>query len=93
MEKESEIIDSISPLERKIIPFLNEKPESIMKKAGIDIISLNRALKFLENKGLLKISSEQKKTIILGTNGIYYKKNHLPERTFFNFLKRIQEWT
>ena len=31
-----EIIDSFSPMERKVIPFLNEKIENIIEKSGMD---------------------------------------------------------
>jgi phenylalanyl-tRNA synthetase alpha chain len=77
MEK---IIESLSPLERKIIPYLGEKLEDLVKKSGLDKISVLRALKFLENKQIIKITSTKSKTIQLGTNGIYYLKQGLPER-------------
>ncbi|MCX8158829.1 MAG: phenylalanine--tRNA ligase subunit alpha [Candidatus Pacearchaeota archaeon] len=83
MEKETEIqriIETLSPLETKIIPFLKEDIEKIKEKSGLDEVSLLRALKFLENKGIIKIKTAKKTIIDLGTNGIYYKKNYLPER-------------
>ena len=81
MEKELEkIIEKLSPLERKILPFLNLSMQEIEKKSELDETSLLMALKFLENKGVIKIKRITKKIIDLGTNGIYYKKNHLPER-------------
>ena len=61
MEKMSEIIEKLSPLERKIIPFLNLDIEGIKKKAGLDEVSVLRALRFLENKGLLKLNVIEKK--------------------------------
>ena len=81
MEKELEkIIEKLSPLERKILPFLNLSIQEIEKKSELDGTSLLMALKFLENKEIIKIKRITKKIIDLGTNGIYYKKNHLPER-------------
>jgi phenylalanyl-tRNA synthetase alpha chain len=76
----SDVIDSLSPLERKIVPYLNLNLEEIIEKSGLDKTSVLRALDFLENKSVLKVNSEKKKIVDLGTNGIYYKKNHLPER-------------
>jgi phenylalanyl-tRNA synthetase alpha chain len=82
------IIDQLSPLERKIIPFLNLTIIEIKEKAQIDNTELYRALKFLDNKGILKILKSSKTIIDLGTNGIYYLKNHLPERRLLIFLEQ-----
>lgn len=83
----SEITDKLSPIERQIVPFLNLPFEKIIENTGLDNVSVFRALGFLENKGVLKIKSETKKIIELGTNGIYYKKNHLPERKLITILE------
>ena len=81
MSKEIEnIIDSLSPIERKIVPFLSLPIEEIEQKSQLDSVSVLRALKFLENKSVIKLQTKIKNLIDLGTNGIYYKKNHLPER-------------
>ncbi len=78
MEK---LIESLSEIERAIIPYLNNQVDEIVKKSGLDKTTVLRALSFLENKKILKVSHSQKKEITLGVNGVYYKKNHLPERT------------
>lgn len=83
----NEIIDSLSPIERKIVPYLKSNISEIEKKSGLDQVSILRALRFLENKGLVKIKTEIKKVVDLGTNGIYYKKNHLPERRLLILLE------
>ena len=93
MEK---LIESLSEIERAIIPYLHESIEEIEKKSGLDRTTILRALTFLENKGLIKIEHKHKKEIDLGVNGIYYKKNHLPERQLIiaienNNNKTIQE--
>lgn len=85
MEK---IIESLSPIELKIVPYLNSPLNEIIEKSGLDKVSVLRALKFLENKELLKIKKKKKKIIDLATNGIYYLKNHLPER---NLLALVSE--
>src|SRR3989338_2322604 len=83
-----EIIDSLSPMERKVIPFLNDKIEKIISKSEMDETSVLRALRFLENKGLVQMQSKERSIIDLGTNGIYYKKNHLPERQLLLLLEK-----
>ncbi len=87
-QKLQEIIESLSPLERKIIPFLNEKIDKIIKKTQLDEVSLHRALRFLENKNIIKLSFDSKTLIDLGTNGIYYKKHNLPERALLIILEK-----
>lgn len=82
-----EIAEKLSPLERKIIPFLNGNIEEIEKKSGLDNVSVLRALRFLESKGILSIKTEAKTIIELGVNGVYYKKNHLPERRLLILLE------
>lgn len=87
-EKElSKIIEKLSPIERKVIPFLHFKIEKIVEKSGLDETTVLRALKFLENKGVLKLASKSKIIIDLGTNGIYYKKHNLPERNLLLLIE------
>lgn len=80
MDSVQEITEKLSPLERKVIPFLKNSVEAIMEKANLDETSVLRALKFLEAKGLIRISTTKKRVVELGVNGVYYRKNHLPER-------------
>lgn len=82
-----QIIEKLSPLERKIIPYLNLSFSEIKEKSGLDKTSLLRAFHFLDNKEIIKLKKESKKIIGLGTNGIYYKKNHLPERKLLIILE------
>jgi len=89
MEK---IIESLSQNERKIIPYLKEKNvEEISKKSKLDKTSVLRALDYLENKNIIKISYDKKTRIELGVNGALYRKKGLPERRLLNILneKRI----
>ena len=83
-----EIIEKLSPLEIKIIPFLKEPIDKIEKKSDLDSVSVLRALKFLEAKGILKLKTTSKTIIDLGTNGIYYRKNNLPERNLLLVLEQ-----
>ena len=52
-----------------------------------------RALEYLQNKNIIKLSYEKKKIITIGINGALYKKKGLPERRLLNVLneKRILE--
>ena len=89
---DQKLIDSLSPIERKIIPHLKEKSISeIVKKSGLDKISVNRALDFLQNKNIVKLKQEIKKIVDVGVNGALYKSKGLPERRLMNLLgeKRI----
>lgn len=89
MEK---LIQSLSPIERKIIPYLEEKDISkICEKSNLDKTTVLRALEYLQKKGIIKINTEIKKIIDFGINGILYKRKNLPERRLLNLLdqKRI----
>ncbi len=89
----NKIIESLSPHERKILPFLadGENIVEICKKTNLDKVSVLRAMEYLQNKGIIKINYEKKKIIELGVNGALYKKKGLPERRLLNLLneKRI----
>src|SRR3989344_3791988 len=80
------IIETLSPIERRILPFIKEYSKKIGEKSDLDETSVLRALRFLESKGVLKLSTDSKKVIDLGTNGIYYKKKGLPERNLLIVL-------
>ena len=88
MEK---IIESLSPNERKIIPYLNEDINDICKKTNLDKVSVLRALEYLQNKGLITLITTKKKFVELDVNGALYKKKGLPERRLLHALneKRI----
>lgn len=86
------IIDSLSPNERKVVPYIEEKKISeICKKSGLDKTSVLRALNYLQDKGIVKLSVKKSKIIEIGVNGALYKKKGLPERRLLNLLdgKRI----
>ncbi|MFA5953142.1 MAG: phenylalanine--tRNA ligase subunit alpha [Candidatus Pacearchaeota archaeon] len=86
------IIESLSPIERKIFPHLEEKNiEDICKKSNLDRTTVLRALEYLNKKEIIKLNFLKKKIIELGINGILYKRKGLPERILLNLLnaKRI----
>lgn len=82
------IINSLHPLERKIIPILNEgmSVEEISNEAGLQDIEVTRAIQWLSNKEVLTISEEIIETVDLDKNGLLYKQIGLPE---FRFLKAL----
>lgn len=81
------IVDSLSPNERKIIPFIQESDiESISKKADLDKTSTLRAFEFLSNKEIVKLKIISEKVVELGINGLLYIKNGLPERRLANII-------
>jgi len=82
------VIEALSPLERKIIPFLSGDIEEIIEKSGLDRVSVLRALEFLNTKGIISLEIKKKKIIDLGTNGIYYKKKGLPERNLLEVVEK-----
>ena len=89
MEK---LIDSLSPNEKKILPFLEEKNISeISKKSNVDKTSVIRALEYLQNKKIINLDTEKKKIIDVGVNGALYRKKGFPERRLLTVLdeKRI----
>ena len=89
----NKLIESLSPIERKIIPFLNLQLGEIIEKSSLDKTTVLRALDFLQKKDVLRLKTEEKEIIDLGVNGIRYKKNHLPERQLISFLESKKFFT
>ncbi len=83
----NKLTESLSPNERKILPYLEEKNISnICKKSNLDKVSVIRSLEYLQNKKIVNLSFIKKKIIELGVNGALYKKKGLPERRLLNLL-------
>lgn len=86
------LIESLSPNERKILPYLKEKNiDGICRQSKLDRTSALRALEYLQNKNIVTLSKTKKKIIEIGLNGALYKQKGLPERRLLNLLneKRI----
>src|SRR3989344_971103 len=86
MTEIKKLIGKLSPNERKILPFVEASLEEIEEKTNLEKIAILRSLDFLENKGLIKQQKNVTQIIHLGTNGLHYKKTHLPERKLINLL-------
>ena len=83
------IILGLHPLEKLVIPAIskNSTVEDIMKKCGLQEIEVTRAIQWLENKNIVKTTTDIQELIELDVNGKKYSINGLPER---NFLKAIK---
>ena len=89
MEKEYQnLVNSLSSIERKVLPVAEGTSEEIAQKAEVDKTTVLRALDFLNKKGLVEVKTLDKRVINLGINGIYYKKKGLPERNLLNELSK-----
>lgn len=88
---DEKLIESLSPNELKIIPYLKENIDEICRRSKLDRTSVLRALEYLENKNIVTLSKERRKIVELGINGALYRKKELPERRLLNLLneKRI----
>lgn len=84
------LIASLHPLERKVVPFLKEGAsfEDIANDANMQEIEVMRALQWLSNKEVLTIKEEIVELISLDKNGLLFQKKGLPE---IRFLKAIQK--
>ncbi len=83
------LIESLSPLERKVLPLVYLKDlDKIVEKSGLDKTSVMRAIEFLKKKALVEAVSSEKKFVNLGINGIFYLKKELPERKLLSELEK-----
>jgi len=85
-EEVKQILESLSPIERKILPFLEEKLKKIIENSGLEETEVLRALRFLRNKGIVKLTEKKEKIIVLDINGHLYLKKALPERRLLSLL-------
>ena len=81
-----QILETLAPIERKILPYIKEGFNEIKKKSGLDSSSVLRALEFLKNKGIVELKYEKIKIIDLDVNGILYNRKGLPERALLNVV-------
>jgi len=92
--EEKVIIESLSPIEKAILPNISESftnLDEIAKNASQDKTTALRASAFLKNKGLIEEKTTETKQVILGVLGIHYLKNQLPERILLNVVAEKRE--
>ncbi len=85
----SEVASSLHRLEKAVLPYL-EKHSSvsdIINSSKMQEVEVMRALNWLQNKGLAKVTEAIQEVIALGKNGEQYAKTLLPETRFLNALK------
>jgi len=84
------ILESLHPLERKVLPELrnNSTLEEIKSATKLSEIEVMRAIQWLQDKNILKIKSESKSIIKPLKNTFLYLKEDLPEK---RFLKTIEK--
>jgi phenylalanyl-tRNA synthetase alpha chain len=82
------VLESLSPNERNVLPFLSDGAElhGISEESKMKDIEVMRALQWLENKGIVKINSSPRDVVNLGENGKLYVKSGLPEKRFLAAL-------
>ena len=83
------IVESLSPIERNVLPNLSKDftdIESIAKASAMEKTPALRAVGFLKNKDLVEIETSEKDVVILGILGVNYFRKELPERTLLNKL-------
>ncbi len=82
------LTSKLHPLERKVLPFLKSEKEllNLVKASGMQEIEVMRALQWLENKDILHLSTETKKVIVLGKNGLKYQQEGMPEKKLLKVL-------
>ncbi|MAG45643.1 MAG: phenylalanine--tRNA ligase subunit alpha [Nanoarchaeota archaeon] len=94
VSKEDKLVESLHPLERRVIPYLGLDVKDIVKKAELSEVEILRALQWLENKEVVTLKKESKEIIRLLKNGEEYKKRGLPETKFLKVLDkpRTMKW-
>ncbi|MCL6500912.1 MAG: hypothetical protein K6T16_02670, partial [Candidatus Pacearchaeota archaeon] len=86
-----EILLSLSPLERTIVPLLElGSIEKISAQAKLSLTSVKRAFQFLGNKKIVTLSLEKTKFVKTDTNGIMYLRKGLPERRLLEVLAEVK---
>ncbi|MBU4502015.1 MAG: hypothetical protein KKA79_05450, partial [Nanoarchaeota archaeon] len=84
----NKVIQTLHPLERAVIPVLENDigPDSVIRKTGLKEVEVMRALQWLENKGVIKIHQTLKEIINLDKNGALYVMEGMPEKRFLKAL-------
>ncbi|MEK6852602.1 MAG: phenylalanine--tRNA ligase subunit alpha, partial [Nanoarchaeota archaeon] len=62
----------------------------LLKNSNLSEVEITRALQFLSNKGIVKLSEEEKGAVDLGKNGRLYREKKLPERRLLEHLTKLR---
>lgn len=84
------LINTLHPLERRVLPFLDKYSylNDLVNITGLKEVEVMRALQWLQNKNIIKLSEESKEVINLDENGRKYIKEGLPEIKLLKSLKK-----
>ena len=90
-----DIIKKLHPLERKLLPFLEEgiTYSQLVEKSGMKDIEVMRALQWLSNKEIMKLDEAKEELVFLDKNGLEYTKNGLPEERFLSTISNSKFMT
>ena len=80
--------NTLHSLERKVLPLLEKYKDiqDLAKNSGLQEIEVNRALQWMEAKGIVILKSYENKVVKLDKNGLKYVKTGLPESIFSKAL-------
>ena len=83
------LINTLHPLERRVLPFLDKYSylNDLVNITGLKEVEVMRALQWLQNKNIIKLSEESKEVINIDENGRKYIKEGLPEIKLLKVLK------
>lgn len=83
-----QVIDSLSAIERQLLPQLKKTTEvqKLAKLARMDEDSVRRALLWLSNKGIVALTTRSEELVDLDENGRLYKDKGLPEKIILHAL-------
>ena len=85
------LIESLHPLERKVVPVLKSTCTFEELEAELPLmkeVEITRALQWLENKKVLKTTTTLSEIVSIDENGKNAVKNGLPERILINAIKK-----
>lgn len=76
-----ELANSLSLLERKLLPFLTDETtvEELVAQSSLLDVEVKRALMWLGNRNVVTVEQQTKKVVVLGENGKLAATHGLPE--------------
>ena len=88
--KHSKLIESLTLIERKVLPLLKKTNTlaTLVKETDLKEIEVMRALQWLSNKEIIKLTKKTKEVVKLDKNGELYIKKGLPEKRFLSALDK-----
>ncbi|MBI4146490.1 phenylalanine--tRNA ligase subunit alpha [Candidatus Woesearchaeota archaeon] len=83
------LAQSLHLYERRVLPEIEQHPfvSALSQASGLKEVEVTRALQWLENKKLIRVSVEPRDVVFLDKNGSKYAREGLPER---KFLQAVQ---